>query len=805
MEHIKINLTNPVYGIREMPIKYIFVENDRLKIIFNEAENYKLNIGEIINFVRYVYNENDVSSTISDNIEVLGFDKYLDDNQYYDCIYTSIPTKKMLTLDQTETTQIVYWDLVNGEYVKTSTPNLDLYEYISSTIDVVNGDYDDLSDEELSEMPQHVYTIEYGIFGIREYNKTYPAGTIPDDEILSEIMEEYFYSDGYEIPEEYQGVDILYFVSEIADDSFGNYAGIDNALDYLINDKNAFSGDLSTTTYIVTFDKNHDIFQQDIDLLKSNEYTSEYFINVYDINLNKIGFFYDIKIPNENNLLPVDKFQTLTEWEEETCGMFDLNGNPYNITYHKYSFSPTEFSKKSVIIGNAETSFVNSSITDTVRTFKKRKIEYLLANGVWFEPAYTPYFYTVSDTNNISCTMWPDIWWDEFNMNNGSIPQTDVWVNSGDTHVALVIDNSYWNVQTFLSSSDEFSSLSTDEDDVYRFINSTIDESLPEIIDFERLKYVPSIITVDNNGDSHAKNVNEIVYKFHFRKRVRVDTPEYANIDQKYRPYEDGWYVNQESGSTIWWNEMEYASQTLTNTAMTDFVLSQSGKSDMLGYLNFTDDDVFFGKSKIKKTFVRFSFYTSKDPVTQKLLFYSTAFLDANELRGKFLKLLTKKGRRPGATEEPFVFTDTSNKEDRIDTTIRITHEYNKNKSSDGFNIYLFLEDAPPENITKTIYMKVEFNHAGNGKTIPMILWPKNSAGNYKKLTVSNFLDSLYIPIQTQYIDNKYVYTIEGWDVFDDRVELTLFEPKLDVLDDIGGPTTGDTWGQVEEENDDII
>jgi hypothetical protein len=263
-------------------------------------------------------------------------------------------------------------------------------------------------------------------------------------------------------------------------------------------------------------------------------------------------------------------------------------------------------------------------------------------------------------------------------------------------------------------------------------------------------------------------------------------------MNPEYRPYEDGWYVNQESGSTIWWNEMNYSAPSITNTAMTDFISEQSGKSDMLGYLNFTDDDVFFGKTKIKKTFVRFSFYTSKDPVTQKLLFYSTAFLDANELRGKFLRLLTKKGKRPSGVEQPFVFTDTDIKENRLDTTIHITHEYNKNKSSDGFNIYLFLDDVPPENVVKTIYMKVEFNHAGNGKTIPMILWPKNNSDGYKSLTVSNFLDSLYIPIKTQYIDNKYVYTIDGWDVFDDKVELTLFEPKLDVVNYIDNTTNVD-------------
>ena len=86
----------------------------------------------------------------------------------------------------------------------------------------------------------------------------------------------------------------------------------------------------------------------------------------------------------------------------------------------------------------------------------------------------------------------------------------------------------------------------------------------------------------------------------------------------------------------------------------------------------------------------------------------------------------------------------------------------------------------------RTIYMKVEFNHAGNGKTMPMIVWPK-SGETYVPLTVNNFIDSLYIPIKLTYINGKYVYYIkDAYRNEDGNISLVLFEPKLDFIENEG-------------------
>jgi hypothetical protein len=194
-----------------------------------------------------------------------------------------------------------------------------------------------------------------------------------------------------------------------------------------------------------------------------------------------------------------------------------------------------------------------------------------------------------------------------------------------------------------------------------------------------------------------------------------------------------------------------------------------------------------YRKSKVSKSFLRFSYYTSKDPVEQKLLYYSTSFLDTTALYGKFMKQFLLRASLLGKKElsVPIVFFDNNSASARLDTEIVIENEYNMMTSSEGFNIYLFRDDAEKVdsgNTYRTIYMKVEFNHAGNGKTIPMIIWPHDDNG-YSALTIANFMQNLYIPVRVQYIDEKYVYTIPDAINEDGNIRLVLFEPKLEYND----------------------
>ena len=145
------------------------------------------------------------------------------------------------------------------------------------------------------------------------------------------------------------------------------------------------------------------------------------------------------------------------------------------------------------------------------------------------------------------------------------------------------------------------------------------------------------------------------------------------------------------------------------------------------------------------------------------------------------------------------VVTDDDN---RISSRFTVKNKYETDTSSEGFYIYMFKEYS--ENLhPKPIYMKVEFNHAGIGKTIPFLVpmkWAKdkstsiyNPTDRYK-LTEEGLKDGYsldfvyaqsYIPLYAVYdFKNKeYAYCFDSRYVSIDKgtntASLNLFELKI--------------------------
>ena len=309
----------------------------------------------------------------------------------------------------------------------------------------------------------------------------------------------------------------------------------------------------------------------------------------------------------------------------------------------------------------------------------------------------------------------------------------------------------------------------------------------------ERVKYAPMVWS---SGDVLSV-ATSITLNFHFRQRYEIkgkDDEEDKKLRLQNTPFSSGnvyydeWYIHPESSDTIWWNGVASGKSEFTQINFSDFINESGETSDLLGYLNFTDNDVYYRKKKVSQSFVRLTFYNSKDPIEQKLLYYSTVFLDGTVLYGKYVRQLLFNEDNAIDTSDfnqnaVIVFCSANTVSARVDTQMVITNEYDRTKSAEGFNLYLFAEDATfgeDENSAKTIYMKVEFNHAGNGKTIPMIMWPK-SGDTYVPLTINNFIENLYIPIKITYINDKYVYYIpNAYKNENGNISLVLFEPKLD-------------------------
>ena len=369
---------------------------------------------------------------------------------------------------------------------------------------------------------------------------------------------------------------------------------------------------------------------------------------------------------------------------------------------------------------------------------------------------------------------------------------TNTWISPETTEDWTLVDNVYdkpdgnkINEVFFDATNSDGYCLFREETDSYtKAVTTYIYKPTEEIID--------DSLTV----------ATSITMSFHFRERQKIsgETEQDILLLRKRNTnltsgnvYSDGWYINPDSGDTIWWNGLKSDSSTFPTAKFKNFMKESGLTSDLIGYLNFTDNDIFYKKKKVSQSFVRLSFYNSPDPIEQKLLYYSTIFIDATELYGKYVKQLMY-------MEENDLFNIKKNPEinlnaavvfcsggTRLDTKMVITNEFDRTKSSEGFNLYLFAEDKNfnLENGEKTIYMKVEFNHAGNGKTLPMIMWPKVN-GKYVPLTMNNFIENLYIPIKLTYINDRYAYYIpDAYKNENGNIDLVLFEPKIDYEDDV--------------------
>ena len=348
--------------------------------------------------------------------------------------------------------------------------------------------------------------------------------------------------------------------------------------------------------------------------------------------------------------------------------------------------------------------------------------------------------------NNGSCVPWTD---DRFSPNG--MPQTEIGVFK---------KTNYWNVPIGFVQNTDYIHLYQEERNNTLFVEKIKKSVIPPVINMERVKYAPII-----RDEKEISIVCGITFNLHFRER------------------DDNWNIVKNEG----WC-------TCNPTAIKD---KNFEKSDSLYYLGFNDSDAQYQKMKLKKSFIRLSFYSSNDPLSQSLLYYSTIFLDSGRLFGQFNKKRTEligEGRIWSPNEAPKYVLEAAAQQGsdiRIDSQITIHNEFDTTKSSEGFNMYLFADDSEicaKDKDFRTIYMKVEFNHAGYGKTIPFMPWPES--GTDHGVTIEEYFKNVYIPVKICHINKAYYYYF-GLDNFgkgnpyikcnkdNKSITFNLFEPKL--------------------------
>lgn len=363
------------------------------------------------------------------------------------------------------------------------------------------------------------------------------------------------------------------------------------------------------------------------------------------------------------------------------------------------------------------------------------------------------------------------------------------------------------------------------------FFDVEKEKSINKIIDMEKDVYYPAYF---DNELNKFFNIDKIIIDLHFRTRDletwKINNDIYNNIE-----------LSDIVGCN--WNILDYYNTNLDDTKslkpyinLSDYKYYQP--SDLLYFLNFTDNDIFYQKSKVGKSFLRLSFYDTPDVRTQSLLSTSTIFMNEGSLYKKFINnriddglflsvdKIDKKNNRiiskdisvnfehvEASTEANLDYSQVTlsfpqedsltlypvkiDENKRLSSSFVIQNMYECSESSEGFYLYLFREYSSGIH-ERDIYLKVEFNHAGVGRTITfmqpfksddngnkeMLEFPKDIDFLKKGCKLNEMYDHIYIKIHVKYdFENKrYYYYLPEWMVKNDNkseMRFNLYELKI--------------------------
>lgn len=344
-----------------------------------------------------------------------------------------------------------------------------------------------------------------------------------------------------------------------------------------------------------------------------------------------------------------------------------------------------------------------------------------------------------------------------------------------------------------------------------QYYNDETERAINKIVDMEKDIYSP-VIKGDNDN---FVNLDRIEFNLHFRTR---DLETWKIIE------DEGVYVYNKSGNTqVLTSNYQYCNWFVTDYYPFNKIIKDSNTinfgevcevSDLLGLMYFTTNDVQEKRDKLKKSFLRLTFFDSKNPEKQNMLGTSTLYFDCD----RYLDVLNKphdgihfeevaksqitdrrsKVKIPrddimdNTENSPNVLTEafylpqgvrepsTNNLcigdyQPTLNSKIIVQDRYTGNNSSEGFYSYI-LKAFANKKAPQTIYMKAEFFHAGVGIKIPMVIatdsdenaiqkdgWTHSKLEEFKSgYDLESVFDRLYIPIIIEYSKSlkKFVYHI---------------------------------------------
>ena len=355
------------------------------------------------------------------------------------------------------------------------------------------------------------------------------------------------------------------------------------------------------------------------------------------------------------------------------------------------------------------------------------------------------------------------------------------------------------------------------------FFKNEKEKSINPYVDMEREIYYPTRL----EGDKLSL-INEIHFDLHFRSRNlddwKINEDVFTYMDdaaKKQLKIKHTWnifdnYDDYSDGNTAYQNE---EGESLKPSIKDAEKLKYYQPADLLYFLNFTTDDVFYQKSKISKSFLRLLFFDTNDVANQTLLYSCTVFMNENKLYKTYIDNVVKPDNMYVSVNEELndieVLTsnvisvdndtcDNSNnvtfeEDKRLAAKFIVKNRYEAEESAEGFYLHIF-KDYSEKLHDKTIYMKVEFNHAGEGRTInmlmpiiyiddePMLMDLSPSGDNLEDFKKGYSLKELYkhmfTPIKVVYDDTnkRYSYYLpEGLVQHTDKgiMKFNLYEIKI--------------------------
>ena len=261
------------------------------------------------------------------------------------------------------------------------------------------------------------------------------------------------------------------------------------------------------------------------------------------------------------------------------------------------------------------------------------------------------------------------------------------------------------------------------------FIEKEKNKVINTIVDIEKDVYYPCIAYIQDKR-LKFQDIYTIKFNLHFREHRG-----------------DSWIVDND----CFWNGVEHDSN---NKAVINDNITTDNASDLLCFLNYNNDDVHYQKNRLKKSFLRLSYYDSTNPGNQNMIGYSTIFFNTNTLFSKYIRNINLNeyanvkftsqfgeyevtGGKGGIRVNREHYVDGNSdfdEEKRLSSQLVVSSKNTSSSSSDGFYMYIWKdnESAMPQDL----YMKVEFNHAGYGRTIPFMMpfWDERKYINNNKV-----------------------------------------------------------------------